>query len=245
MPRVIRSTDIVESIAEKALFYAFGGIFGLAFGYLLYYYRGEGWLIGLAWVLMLGGGAAIVISVYSALQVRKVTNLVVRCPFCEAVNQLLSTPEEDFNCVSCNRMIPIDGGKVMAVDQVRCGFCNSLNFYCAKTEILLCEECNHEIPIAQQDGRPTKKLPSGFAVTEDVQTYELQLVAIAHRSEELITCLQHMLALNRNQVKQMFEELPVTLLTGIPRKKAEMLSAQLAAHDASASFHPVGEPASA
>jgi hypothetical protein len=48
-----------------------------------------------------------------------------------------------------------------------------------------------------------------------------------------------MLALNRNHVKQMFDELPVTLLTGIPRMKAELLQAQLATHGGFAEFKPV------
>jgi 4'-phosphopantetheinyl transferase EntD len=48
-----------------------------------------------------------------------------------------------------------------------------------------------------------------------------------------------MLALNRNQVKQMLEEVPITLLTGIPRMKAEMLQAQLAAHQAHAQAIPL------
>jgi len=41
-----------------------------------------------------------------------------------------------------------------------------------------------------------------------------------------------MLALNRNQVKQMLDETPVTLLTGITKRKALILQAQLASHDA-------------
>ena len=68
------------------------------------------------------------------------------------------------------------------------------------------------------------------------------LISYGHKTEEVINTLQHMLALNRNQVKAMLEDLPVTLLTGIPRKKAEMLKAQLATHDAAADFRPVGGP---
>jgi hypothetical protein len=47
--------------------------------------------------------------------------------------------------------------------------------------------------------------------------------------------------LNRNQVKQMLDELPVTVLTGITRKKAEMLKAQLTMHDAGVEFKPMEE----
>ena len=69
--------------------------------------------------------------------------------------------------------------------------------------------------------------------------YEFILVAHGHKTEDLIESLQRMLALNRNQVKQMLQELPVTLLTGITRQKAEMLQAQLALHEAATEFRPM------
>jgi hypothetical protein len=82
-------------------------------------------------------------------------------------------------------------------------------------------------------------LPSAFAVVDDDNLYELILIAHGHKTEELINALQHMLALNRNQVKQMLTELPVTLLTGIPRRKAEMLTAQLSIHEGLAEMRPL------
>jgi hypothetical protein len=39
----------------------------------------------------------------------------------------------------------------------------------------------------------------------------------------------------------MLTELPVTVLTGITRKKAEMLKAQLSLYDGEAEFHPMEE----
>lgn len=133
-------------------------------------------------------------------------------------------------------MIPIENGKPIKVTQVRCGYCNALNYYSEKTIGLLCEECNHEIPIARADGQMGQ---SRFAVVDDDKTYELRLIAFEHATEDLITTLQHALALNRNQVKQILEQLPCVLLTGIPRKKAEMISAQLSQHGASCQFTPI------
>jgi hypothetical protein len=78
-----------------------------------------------------------------------------------------------------------------------------------------------------------------YAVTDDDRLYELVLTGTGHKNEELIASLQHMLALNRNQVKQMLSELPVAILTGISRKKAEMIQAQLSIHDGVAEFHPL------
>jgi hypothetical protein len=118
--------------------------------------------------------------------------------------------------------------------QVRCGFCNSLNYYSDKTDLLICETCNHEIPVHQEDGKPVKHLPKGFAIVDDNMLYELVLIEAAKTNEDLVKTLQSMLALNRNQVRDLLDEVPVTLLQGITRMKADMLTAQLVNHGARA-----------
>lgn len=213
-----------------------GGIIVLALGLILFIFRGDGMLIGLAMVLLIGGGAALVYAIYCALQVRKVTSYDVVCPYCGSKVSLLTAPDRDVSCRSCLRMIPIVDGKPIKVTQVRCGYCNALNYYSDKTVALLCEECNHEIPISRADGLTSH---SRFAVVDDDKTYELRLIAFEHATEDLISTLQSALALNRNQVKQMLENLPCTLLTGIPKRKAEMLTAQLSQHGASCQFLPL------
>ncbi len=242
MPRVPRASDVIEMISERSLSLLFGGIVSLALGGLLYKYRGQGYLIGLAATLIGFGVIAVVAAIYFALQVRKVTTHDLNCPFCEELNVLVDAPNDDFPCIKCNRMIPIADGKPMPVSQVRCGYCNELNFYSEKTEVLLCEKCNHEIPIAREDsGGPRKTIPAAFVVVDDEALYELSLVGQGHKTEELIQALQHMLALNRNQVKNMLNEMPVTVLTGITRKKAEMLKAQLSIYEGEVEFHPMEE----
>jgi len=229
MPTVQRSSDVVETHSEHAVMAGISGLIALALGIILYIFRGDGLLVGLAWVLLLGGAGAVIYAIYCAMQVRKVTTYEIVCPYCSAKVNLLAPPDRDVSCRSCLRMIPIENGKPIKVTQVRCGYCNALNYYSEKTIGLLCEECNHEIPIARADGQMGH---SRFAVVDDDKTYELKMITFDHASEDLITTLQHTLALNRNQVKQILEELPCTLLTGIPRKKAEMISAQLTQHGA-------------
>ncbi|MCE9557511.1 MAG: ribosomal protein L7/L12 [Armatimonadetes bacterium] len=129
-------------------------------------------------------------------------------------------------------MIPVQDGKILAVQQVRCGFCNHLNYYNETSVGLICEECDREIPIATVDGQLAPKSFHMFTRHDDDKYYDLVLLEAGKKTEEVISCLQHMLALNRNQVKQMLDELPVTLLTGINKMKADMLNAQLSAHDA-------------
>jgi uncharacterized protein YbaR (Trm112 family) len=241
MPGIQRTSDLIEIIAERALTFAFVGFAGMAFAGLLLKYKGEGVFVPLAIVLIVIFLPLTLFSIYEATKIRKVSSHPVACPFCEANNELVEAPTEDIHCRSCNRMIPITDGKVLPVAQVRCGFCNTLNYYSDKTEVLLCEECNHEIPIAVEDGRPTKQMPSFYAVQDDDALYELVLVAHGYKTEDLINALQHMLALNRSQVKQLLSELPAVLLTGINRKKAEMLKAQLSVNDGLAEFRPIGE----
>ncbi|MBI3721809.1 MAG: hypothetical protein HY248_04575, partial [Fimbriimonas ginsengisoli] len=119
-----------------------------------------------------------------------------------------------------------------------CGYCHELNFYSDKTEFLVCENCSHEIPISS-DSHGHKSVPKFYAVVEDDALYELVLVESGTKTEDLIACLQRMLALNRSQVKQMLDQLPVTLLTGISRRKADMLLAQLTIHEGGAEARPL------
>lgn len=235
-----RSSDVVEQHSARALSFAFGGILALALGGLLLYYQS---MFGaLAWILVAGGVVALLYAGYCGMQIRKVSTFRIPCPYCSATNALLEQPTGDFSCVSCHRMIPYRSGHVLPVFQVRCGFCNHLNYYNETSVGLICESCDREIPIANAEGQGSKKFFQAYTQRDDDALYELTLISYGHKTEEVINTLQHMLALNRNQVKQMLEELPVILLTGIPRKKAEMLKAQLALHDAAAEFHALGGP---
>ncbi len=241
MPQVQRSSDLVEMHSEKAISFGLGGIVCLVISGLLFAYRGSTELfVPLSIVLAIIAASTICYAIYCLAQVRKVTSVAVTCPYCKATNKLLETPSGDFTCIDCHRLIPVIDGQTLPVNQVRCGFCNELNYYSEKTDVLLCEYCNHEIPIAHEDGFISrKKIASGFSIQDDDRMYELVLLAHGHKTEELVDCLQHMLALNRNQVKQMLGELPVTLLTGIPKRKAEMLKAQLVTHEAAADYRPL------
>lgn len=240
--RIKRTSDVIETISERAIYFIFGGLLCAGGAFIFFRYKGDGMFTGLAWVLALAAAGLIAFGIKVALGTRKVEVYTVDCPICTERNELTAQPvDEDVTCVACNHLIPIKGGAVLPVQQVRCGFCNSLNYYSEKTELLICETCNHEIPITQEEGKPTKVLPKGFAVVDDNQAYELVLVDGGKKDEEVIKTLQTMLALNRNQVKDMLEELPVTLLQGIPRMKAEMLSAQLATHGAKAEMRVVSQ----
>lgn len=243
MPRVQRVSDVIELHAERAVYYGFGGVVAIAFAGLLVYYHGQSnMFVPLGGIFGFLGVGSICFAGFLGFQTKKVEGKPVVCPICSTANELIGKPDEDFPCVGCNRMIPIREGEPLPVSQVRCGYCNELNYYSDKTEALLCEKCNHEIPIARDDeAGPKKMIPKGYAVVDDESLYELVLMGQGNKEEELIHTLQHMLALNRNQVKQMLTELPVTLLTGITRKKAEMLSAQLSIHDGHAEFRQMDE----
>jgi ribosomal protein L7/L12/phage FluMu protein Com len=233
--RVQRSSDVKEAIGERAAFFFVGAIGCGILSFVFIKYAGDGFFVPLGRVFGFFALALLGYGIYVVTRVRKVDSFYIECPICTESNELASEPKDtDVRCVACNHMIPLTNGVVLAVEQVRCGFCNSLNYFSSKTEVLLCEACNREIPITQEDGRPTKVLPKGFAVVDDNQMYELVLMSGGKNTEDLVKTLQHMLALNRNQVKEMLEGTPVTLLQGITRMKADMLTAQLSSHGAQA-----------
>jgi uncharacterized protein YbaR (Trm112 family) len=233
--RIQRTSDVKEAIGERSIYFFSGGIALLVVGFILMRYgRGSG-LGNLAGFVLIGAVGLLGYGVYIVTQTRKVSSHFIDCPVCTERNELVEKPEnQDVTCVACNHLIPIKDGVVLPVMTVRCGFCNSVNYYSEKSEVLICETCNHEIPIFQEDGKPTKQLPKGYAVVDDNSSYELVLVDAGKGSEELVRTLQSMLALNRNQVKDLLEEVPVTLLQGITKMKADMLAAQLSNHGAKA-----------
>ena len=238
MPK--RRSDVLEAIAERFLLWFIGGSLLIAISFLLWTYRGdEFYMLGFFLVFMGVGVAMVSLAIIAAFEVQHVTSFSVKCPYCETKNVLTAKPEKDFTCIHCQRVIPINDGQVMQVYQVRCGYCNELNYYNDKSEALICENCDHEIPIAVSDEQVKRNLPRGFTVQDDPNLYELLLISPGPRHEEVISTLQHMLAMSRAQVKQILTEVPVTLLHGIPRRKAEALQTQLTVHDAVAEFRPI------
>ena len=233
--RIQRYSDVIERISERAFYYFVGAIAAGVLGAGLLYYRGDGYLVGLGYVLFIAALGMLGYGIFIASETRKVSSFTIDCPICTEVNELTDKPQdEDITCIACNHRIPIKDGKVLPVMQVRCGFCNSLNYYSDKTDLLICETCNHEIPVHQEDGKPVKHLPKGFALVDDNMLYELVLIEASKTNEDLVKILQSMLALNRNQVRDLLDEVPVTLLQGITRMKADMLTAQLTGHGAKA-----------
>ena len=190
---VERSSNVVETYSERAIVAGICGVVVFLIGLVLYIFRGDGMFVSLAILLMAGGACGFLYAVYTGLQVRKVTSFDVVCPYCETSNAMVADPSEDFACINCHRLIPIQGGKALHVSQVRCGYCNELNYFSDKTLVLLCESCNREIPISRDDG---VQRHSAFAVADDDRPYDLVLIAHGHATEDLMNSLQQTLALN-------------------------------------------------
>jgi len=229
-----RSSDIKEEYVQRALMAGVPGLIAIGISAVIIAYFKIWMVLGI--MVLVGGIAAVVYAVVQYNKTKEIPDFSVDCPFCNKKNHLVEQPTDDFRCVHCNRMVPIQDGKMLRVFQVRCGYCNSLNYYSEKSTGLICEECDRVIPIATDDETGPTKAFSTYAASDDNAPYDLTLADPGNKHEEIINCLQHMLALNRNQVKQILEEAPVTLLSGIPRRKAEMLKAQIESHGAQAFF---------
>jgi ribosomal protein S27E len=232
-----RSTSVKEQFAQRGLLAVIPGTVAVLIGVPMVGYQSMFLVLG--YVLMAMGLGAIVYGVSQFVKSKGVPDFPVQCPFCQHRNAFMEPAREDVRCEGCQRMIPIEDGRILHVSQVRCGFCNHLNYYSEKSTGLICESCNRVIPISTADGQPhAKKSFEQYTVHDDDRPFNLVLLGGDPKHEELVSCLQHALALNRNQVKDMFEALPVTLLTGIPKRKAEMLRAQIEMHGGEAAAQP-------
>jgi len=158
---------------------------------------------------------------------------------------------EDVRCTGCGRLVPIQDGRILKVFQVQCGFCQELNWYNERSVGLICENCDREIPISTADGGQGHAAMGAYAAHVDTEKYDLVLLGVQRSSEELISALQKIMSLNRNQVKQMMdmslnrnqvkqmmEAAPVTMFTGIPKMKAEAIQGQLRGHHVTVEIRP-------
>lgn len=241
-----KRSHAVETHWEHAVTWGVLGLLSLLVG-LFFVRYGYDWLgvnfTSLSFPFLAAGPLLLGYAGYRIWASRKEPVFTSQCPYCSTYIEFTSAPEEDFVCDSCNRRVPVQNGKVLEVTGVRCGYCGALNYMSDKTEVLICEQCDREIPLLNPITGEMRHAPRGFARVDDEGVYELLLVDVGREREAVITSLQHMLALNRNQVKDMLDNVPVTLLTGINRRKAEMLRAQLEASGASAEFAQIGNSA--
>jgi hypothetical protein len=230
-----RAEDVRETYGERVLLFGVPGIIALGLGAVMISYQGM--LVGLGYVLAIGGAGAIMFSLYNLFRLRSVDSIVQVCPYCQASNHLTEAPGDGYTCAECHRVVPMDDGRVLAIKTVTCGGCGASNFYSDRTTRLLCEGCGKEVALATQEASgPFFAVPKGPDPDELVQ---LELISGGPNQEEMIACLEKMLHFNRAQVEDLLGDLPASLFTGIPRHRAEMLAAQISVHGGEAVLRPV------
>lgn len=229
-----RASSIKEQFVTRGLFTVIPSIILIGLGAMFMFYNPI-WTI-LGWVMIAIGAGIGIYGLSQFIKAAKVSSVSIRCPFCGNANSFTEHPYEPVRCEGCQRQIPIFEGQVLRVAEVRCGYCNAINFYSERSVGLLCEQCEREIPISVDDAVFASPSLQDYSRQDDTTPYDLVLIDGGTKQQEIIEVLQQMLALNRNQVKQILSETPTTLLQGIPKKKAELLTHQLTSHGARAEF---------
>jgi hypothetical protein len=220
---VERSTNLKEIYYQRAFFGFVPGAVLILFAILSWAYPSAAFA-GFKWFFTIAGPLGVIYGIWSLRESKKIEYHELICPFCEEVNVFTEDPGDDVRCDSCNRQVPIVDGEILQVYQVRCGFCSHLNFYSDKSTGLICEECDRVIPISGEDDPLAKETFDKFTTRDDDNPYDLILLDPGKKTELMISVLQKMLALNRNQVKEIMEATPSLLLTRVPFRKADMLS---------------------
>ncbi|GIV03322.1 MAG: hypothetical protein D6724_11115 [Armatimonadetes bacterium] len=254
MPEPVRRSDVTEVHWENAITWGIlsilcllVGAFFIRFGHDWGVVNLPFWRFGgldLQWVavpFLAASPLMFLYALYRAIASRKEGSYTVECPYCHEPNEFVAKPDSDFTCMHCDRRVAVKEGRILDVMAVSCGYCGAVNYLTDKTAVLICEQCGHEIPLLDPETGEMRHAPRGFARVDDRSLYELVLVDPGRDREGLILSLQHMLALTRNQVKDILEELPATLMTGINRRKAELLKAQLEEIGATAEMRKIAE----
>ena len=230
-----RSSDVVETYVARALGIGALALVVLGAGAVMYFYRGDMGL-ALAVVLLVIGSLLLAYALFCLAKTRAVSAFTLVCPMCGAKNGFEEFPKQDVTCAECHRKIPIENGAILPLKQISCGACQEANWYSDHTKTLLCESCGREIAIA----RPDQEASPMYAVQDDARPYELVLTAYEPGHDDLADALQHLLGLNRAQVRAILSELPSVILTNVPRQKAEMVRNDLARTGAALEARPVG-----
>ena len=254
-PPPARRSDIIERQWEKAITWAVLGILVLIVGLLLYFYN-ENWFAfeklnfqGLdiraaSYPFLIVGGLMLLYAGTRVVGGKSVKSFLSTCPYCGHDSEFAEEPQTDFICEECTRRVPVQDGKVLDITGVRCGFCGALNFMSEKTKVLICEECHREIPLLDPNTGEMRHVAKGYARVDDSTLYDLVLIKVGRDREPLINSLQHILSMTRNQVKELLEELPATLIKGINRRKGEMLRAQIEANEGEVEFRSTDKASS-
>jgi hypothetical protein len=235
----VKRSEIIETQWEKAITWGGLGIASFLIGLLIMKY-GTGWFqygkfqgvdfTAAGYPFLVASPVLLIVAALKAMGGRHVSTYTASCPYCGHDTEFTAQPQDDFTCEDCHRRVPVLNGNVLDVSGVRCGFCGALNFLSDKTKVLICEECDREIPLLDAQTGEMRHVIKGFARVDDDRLYELFLTDIGKDREALILSVQHMFAMTRNQVKETLEKMPASLIKGINRRKAEMLSAQIEAN---------------
>jgi hypothetical protein len=239
MAQPIRQSDIAEADTERGLYWLGATIIAAIIGFIIHRYGGSVAIVGT--IILCISPLGLIMAGVQFYKAKHVPGAKVKCPFCGEASAFLEVPQQDFTCAFCHRRVAVEDGRILGVIEVRCGACGALQKVSERTEVALCEECNHEIPLASSETGHMRHIPVGLAADDDTRPYNLVLVAPGTNVEQLITELQRILAMNRNQVKEVLQVLPATLLKGIPKRKARLLQEQLRGLGAAADIQVAAE----
>lgn len=230
MDEPTKRSNELEQAMSKILVVGGGGVLGLFLGWLVVKY-GD-WFQHIGWLLVIGGGLALLYALYGYLQTRSIPSFPVTCPYCNQDTEFTAPPARDFACDHCMKLVQIENGKVVDAKQIKCPNCGSMQRISARATTGICEECNREMNIS--------KAQRVVAVDENAP-HELVLTGVGRHPDRVIMILESMLSLNRLDVKKLLETLPIVLFTNVTKRKAEMTRFELVEAGAITEIRPLAQ----
>ncbi len=197
--------------------------------YRVYATFGIGVAIGIAVILILH-------AVYRVSRIKAHPSVPFTCPYCDAVNKMLSIPMNDFECEHCRRLIRFENGVVAPVKVVQCGKCDAEYRVSVKANRYVCDKCGAEIQVKPLEQEQTEtayiptKVKSGVMLGGPNQIVSLTGYD-PYRVDQVAKIIRAELGIAINDALQMVKsanpETPLIVAYDMPESDALVLADQL------------------
>lgn len=193
-------------------------------------------LVGLA---ALAGAALVAAAGKRIFDLRHAATVQVKCPYCDAMNQLMAEPNADFECEECHATIRYENGRQVPVRTITCTSCGAEHRVSIKADRYVCDRCNAVIQVQQQAqpvyGMTTPGAPATApqpAMTLGGGNQNVLLTALDRtREQQIAAILQREMGVDLNEARRLLgtvsDRTPLIVGYDLPFDQADGLRKQL------------------
>jgi ribosomal protein L7/L12 len=138
------------------------------------------------------------------------------CPYCGGATEFPEYPTEDYTCEKCHRRVYFENGKMVEAKDVECTVCKAVHKVAVTAKSYTCDRCNRTLRLDD----PTKGVVA-TAETTVGQAFDVVLTEVGRNTTGVAMALQNVLVCNLPEARRQMQDLPLTIVKGVPERKAD------------------------